>query len=51
MFDKQYRFFGSHAEKVNALTSIFDEASKAKLFDLNLDVYINAPLVGFLFKR
>ena len=51
MFDKQYRFFGSHAEKVNALTSIFDEASKAKLFDRNLDVYINAPLVGFLFKR
>lgn len=33
MFDKQYRFFGSHAEKVNALTSIFDETSKAKLFD------------------
>lgn len=51
MFDKQYRFFGSHAEKVNALTSIFDETSKAKLFDRNLDVYINAPLVGFLFKR
>ena len=48
MFDKQYRFFGSHAEKVNALTAIFDEASKAKLFDRNLDVYINAPLVGFL---
>lgn len=51
MFDKQYRFFGSHAEKVNALTSIFDEASKAKLFERNLDVYINAPLIGFLYKR
>lgn len=51
MFDKQYRFFGSHAEKVNALTAIFDEESKAKLFDRNLDVYINAPLVGFLYRR
>ena len=41
MFDKQYRFTGSHAEKVNALTAIFDEESKAKLFERNLDVYIN----------
>lgn len=51
MFDKQYRFTGTHAEKVNALTSVFDEAAKAKLFDRNLDVYINAPVVGFLHKR
>lgn len=51
MFDKQYRFTGSHAEKVNALTITFEEDSKAKLFERNLDVYINAPLVGFLFHR
>lgn len=51
MFDKQYRFFGSHAEKVNALTAVFDNAAKSKLFDRNLDVYINASLVGFLYKR
>ena len=51
MFDKQYRFTGTHAEKVNALTSVFDEAAKAKLFERNLDVYINAPIVGFLHKR
>ena len=51
MFDKQYRFTGSHAEKVNALTAIFDEDSKAKLFERNLDVYINAPLIGFLYGR
>ena len=51
MFDKQYRFTGSHAEKVNALTAIFDEDSKAKLFDRNLDVYINAPIIGFLYRR
>lgn len=51
MFDKQYRFTGSHAEKVNALTAIFDEDSKAKLFERNLDVYINAPLIGFLYRQ
>ena len=51
MFDKQYRFTGSHSEKVNALTAIFDEESKAKLFERNLDVYINAPLIGFLYRR
>lgn len=51
MFDKQYRFTGSHAEKVGALTSVFDDVVKAKLFERNLDVYMNAPLIGFLFKR
>ena len=51
MFDKQYRFTGSHAEMVSALTSVFDEVAKAKLFERNLDVYMNAPLIGFIFKR
>lgn len=51
MFDKQYRFFGRHAERVDALTSVFDEYGKAKLFDRNVDVYVNAPLIGFLFGR
>lgn len=51
MFDKQYRFTGTHAEMVNALTGIFDEDSKAAFFKRNLDVYINAPIIGYLFKR
>ena len=51
MFDKQYRFTGSHAEKVSALTSIFDEVAKAKIFERNLDVYMNAPLIGVHYKR
>ena len=51
MFDKQYRFTGTHAHKVEALTAVFDESAKAKLFERNLDVYINAPMVGFLFNR
>ena len=51
MFDKQYRFKGRHALRVDQLTAVFDTVSKAKLFDRNVDVYANAPLVGFLYGR
>lgn len=51
MFNKQYRFRGRHALRVDQLTSVFDEVSKAKLFDRNVDVYANAPLIGFLSGR
>ena len=51
MFFKQYRFRGRHAVRVDKLTGVFDSDSKAKLFDRNVDVYTNAPLVGFLYGR
>ncbi len=51
MFDKQYRFKGKHALRVDQLTGVFDELSKAKLIDRNVDVYANAPLIGFLYGR
>ena len=51
MFDKQYRFKGKHALYVSQLTSAFDEDSKAQLFSRNVDVYANAPLIGFLYGR
>ncbi|WP_418790944.1 hypothetical protein [Phosphitispora sp. TUW77] len=51
MFNKQYRFRGRHALRVDQLTSVFDEVSKAKLFDRNVDIYTNAPLIGFLYGR
>ena len=51
MFDKQYRFRGKHAMQVSDLTAQFDAESKAQLFRRNLDVLINAPLIGFLFGR
>lgn len=51
MFGKQYRFKGRHAVRVDKLTGIFDTVSKAKLFERNVDVYTNAPLVGFLYGR
>jgi len=50
MFDKEYLFRGSHAEKVIKLTSSFDN-NKSKLFSRNIDVYIMAPIIGFLYKR
>lgn len=51
MFDKEYRFKGSHAIKVVKLTGAFDSLSKAQLFKRNVDVYTNAPLIGFLYGR
>ena len=51
MFDKQYRFRGKHALRVDRLTGVFDPASNAKLFERNVDIYTNAPLVGFLYGR
>lgn len=51
MFDKQYRFKGRHALRVDYLTGVFDNVSKAKLFERNVDIYTNAPLIGFLYGR
>lgn len=51
MFDKQYRFKGRHAFRVDQLTGVFNEISKAKLIERNVDVYTNAPLIGFLYGR
>lgn len=51
MFDKQYRFKGRHAYRVLQLTNAFDSLSKAQLFNRNIDVYMNAPLIGFLYGR
>lgn len=49
MFDKEYSFKGTHAEKVIALTQKFDDDNK--FFNRNLDVYLMAPIVGFLYQR
>jgi hypothetical protein len=51
MFDKEYSFLGTHAEKVKKLTSQFDTNSSTKLFSRNVDVYLVAPIIGFLYGR
>lgn len=49
MFDKEYSFKGIHADKVNKLTAKFDDNNQ--LFKRNYDVYLMAPIVGFLYQR
>jgi hypothetical protein len=50
IFHDDYQFRGSHAEKVNRLTAAFNKNNNS-LFNRNLDVYILAPIVGFLYNR
>jgi hypothetical protein len=49
MFDGDYSFRGVHAEHVNELTKPFDKGNR--LFARNLDVYLLAPIVGFLYGK
>jgi hypothetical protein len=50
IFNGDYQFKGSHAEKVNRLTAAIGKSNKS-LFNRNLDVYILAPIIGFLYNR
>jgi len=50
MFDGDYSFRGSHAEKVIQLTAVFDDKGN-KLFARNLDVYLLAPIVGLIYGK
>ncbi len=49
LFQGQYWFYGTHADRVKKLIAEFD--SKHKLFSYNHEVYQLAPIVGFLYKR
>ena len=49
IFNDDYQFKGAHAEKVNRLTASFSGTNS--LFNRNLDIYILAPIVGFLYNR
>lgn len=58
MFDKEYSFRGKHADMVEKLTGSFSIANadgttqnKHKLFERNFDVYLLAPVIGFLYRR
>jgi hypothetical protein len=50
IFNGDYQFKGTHAEKVNRLTAAIGKSNKS-LFNRNLDVYILAPIIGFLYNR
>lgn len=51
IFDKQYRFYGRHAQFVTDLISLLDKDNKISIFKYNIDVLLVAPLVGFLYGR
>lgn len=51
MFDKEYVFYGKHADIVKKLTSPLTSTIKKRLFDTNYDVYAVAPLIGYLYNR
>ena len=58
MFDKEYSFKGKHADMVEKLTGSFSitnadgtTQNKHKLFERNFDVYLLAPIIGFLYRR
>ena len=51
MFNKEYQFKGKHAEIVALLTSELDTKTKFKLFERNIDAFILAPIVGFMYGR
>lgn len=47
MFDREYSFRGKHAQYVKDLV----DKDKAGLFNRNIDVYILAPIIGYLYGR
>lgn len=51
MFNREYQFKGKHADIVVLLTSELDTKTKFKLFERNIDVFILAPIVGFIYGR
>ena len=51
MFDKEYVFYGKHADIVKKLTSPLTSNIKKKLFENNIDVYVVAPLIGYLYNE
>ncbi|MBD5410224.1 MAG: hypothetical protein HDR53_03995 [Treponema sp.] len=50
MFDKEIKITGKHANYVTKLSSKFGNTT-AKFFDRNVDVYIQASIIGFLFQN
>jgi len=53
MFDKEYQLYGKHAEMMFALASDSSGNQRApeSFFGRFLDVFLVAPLVGFLYQR
>ena len=51
MFDREYTFKGKHAIYIRELKNEFGVEGKFKVFERNIDIYVLAPIVGFIYKR
>lgn len=51
MFDREYTFTGTHANQVSKLTSSLDNNSRKVLFNTFIEVFVSAPIIGFLYAR
>ena len=51
MFERDYNFKGKHANIVTKLTTEIDTDTKFKLFERNIDVFIIAPIIGYLYGK
>ena len=51
IFDREYFFHGVHAQRLVSLTSQFGDSSFIKMFQRNVDVFIVAPIIGFIYGR
>ena len=51
MFDKEYFFYGKHADMVKRLTSKLDDEIGKSFFNTNADIYLIAPLIGYIYNR
>ena len=51
IFDHEYFFHGIHADRLVALTSQFGKSSSMKLLPRNVDVFMIAPVIGFIYGK
>ena len=51
IFEHEYFFRGIHAERLIALISQFGATASTKVFQRNVDVFIVAPIIGFMYGR
>lgn len=51
IFDHEYFFHGIHAEHLIALISQFGDSASIKMFQRNVDVFMVAPIIGFIYGR
>ena len=51
IFDHEYFFHGIHADRLVALTSQFGKSASMKLLPRNVDVFMIAPVIGFIYGK